>query len=210
MNTRRQALAMVATGVSLAAIHGVALAETGSPSPPPVGEPGQLGDVYIGKPDAKLTIVEYASMTCSHCADFHTKSFPEMRRRYLDTGKARYVLREFPLDPLAVAASMLARSRGDERYYETVDAFFSTQATWAFTSKPYDAIREAAAKAGITGDQFEAVLKDQKLYEGVLSSRERAAKDFGVTSTPTFFLNGTKRVGAISADVMDEVLAPYL
>ncbi len=99
-----------------------------------IAKAGPLGDEVVGKQDAPVTIIEYASMTCGHCAAFHNTTYPELKKRYIDTGKVRYILREFPLDPLAAAGFMLARCAGKDKYYPMVEILFEKQKEWAVQS----------------------------------------------------------------------------
>ncbi|MDE2362763.1 MAG: DsbA family protein [Hyphomicrobiales bacterium] len=171
--------------------------------------PDALPDVWLGKADAPVTIIEYASMTCSHCAAFHAETYPKLVKDYIDTGKARFVLREFPLDALAAAAFMLARYAGDKRT-AIVDLLFSQQKNWAFVDKPLDALQNIVKQAGISEESFKKCLDDKDLYEKVLAERQRAADKFGVDSTPTFFINGDRKNGEIPPDQLDALLKPYL
>jgi protein-disulfide isomerase len=171
---------------------------------------GPLGDVFMGSPDAKVTIIEYASMTCSHCANFSTKIFPLVKEKYIDTGKVRFTLREFPFDPLATAAFMLARCKGNDKYYAMVELLFAQQKAWTGSDKPTEALLSVVRQAGFTQESFEACLKNKSIYDGVNFVKERGAKVFGVDSTPTFFINGEKRSGSISIEDMDKILTPLL
>jgi protein-disulfide isomerase len=171
---------------------------------------GPLGDVFIGAPDAKVTIIEYASMTCSHCANFSTKIFPLVKEKYIDTGKVRFTLREFPFDPLATAAFMLARCKGNDKYYAMVELLFAQQKAWTGSDKPTEALLSVVRQAGFTQESFETCLKNKAIYDGVNFVKERGAKVFGVDSTPTFFINGEKRSGSISIEDMDKILTPLL
>jgi protein-disulfide isomerase len=172
--------------------------------------PGPLGDVFLGKDDAKITIIEYASMTCPHCAHFHTATFPALKQKYIDTGKVRFVLREFPFDPLATAAFMLARCNGNDKYYAMVDLLFTQQKSWSGTPNPAESLLATVKQAGFTQESFEACLKNQSIYDAVNSVRDRAEKVFGVDSTPTFFINGQKQSGALSLEELDKILTPLL
>ncbi len=157
---------------------------------------GDIPDMSIGKVDAPVTLVEYASMTCPHCARFHTGVLGELKKKYVDTGKLRVILREFPLDNLATAASMLARCAGPEKHYALTNVLFAQQEKWAFSGgNPVPPLREIAKQAGFTRESFDKCLKDQKLVDGILWIRKRGADDFGVRSTPTLFLNGRKFTG---------------
>lgn len=171
--------------------------------------PEALPDVVQGKADAPVTIVEYASMTCTHCAHFHATVYPTLVKNYVDTGKVRFILREFPLDPLATAGFMLARCESDKRA-AVVDLLFAQQKNWAFTDKPLEALQNVLQQTGLGKEKFEACLKDQKLYDQVNEVRDRAAQKFGVSATPTFFVNGTKVQGELTPDTLAKTLDPLV
>jgi protein-disulfide isomerase len=168
-----------------------------------------LPDIWMGDPKAPVTIIEYASMTCGHCAQFELTSFPDLKAKYIDTGKVRYTLREFPLDPLAAAAAMLARCSGDKRE-AMVELLFQQQKNWAFVNNPLQALRDTVKQTGMGQAAFEACLNDQAMFDKINQIRDTAAQKFGINATPTFFINGEKKSGEIPAAALDEVLAPYL
>lgn len=170
---------------------------------------GPEGDVTLGSDKAPVLIIEYASMTCPHCAHFAATTFPELKKRYIDTGKVRYTLREFPLDPLAAAGFMLARCAGGDRYYPVVETLFAKQMEWV-TKEPVAPLSNIAKQFGFTEDTFKACLTNQKVLDSIEAVRDRAAKTLGVNSTPTFFVNGTKLVGDVSIDDLAKVIDPYL
>jgi len=172
-------------------------------------KPGALPDKQLGKDDAKVTIVEYASMTCPHCAHFAETTFPDLKTKYIDTGKARYILREFPFDPSAEAGFMLARCAKDN-YFPMVDVLFRQQANWVGVSNTKDALLQISKLAGFTQESFEACLTDQKLLDDVRSVQKRGADEFKVDSTPTFFINGKTYKGAMSIEEMSAIIDPLL
>ncbi|TIN27382.1 MAG: DsbA family protein [Mesorhizobium sp.] len=172
-------------------------------------KPGALPDKQLGKDDAKVTIVEYASMTCPHCAHFAETTFPDLKTKYIDTGKARYILREFPFDPSAEAGFMLARCAKDN-YYPMVDVLFRQQANWVGVQNTKDALLQISKLAGFTQESFEACLTDQKLLDDVRSVQKRGANEFKVDSTPTFFINGKTYKGAMSIEEMSAIIDPLL
>jgi len=169
-----------------------------------------LPDVVIGNADAPVTILEYASMTCTHCRDFHTESYPAIKKDYLDTGKAKLIIREFPFDPRAVAAFMLARCAGDERRTAMVDVLFDQQGEWAAAENASVALLKIAQLAGMSQDQFKACLQNTELQSKVVAVQAAGQSDFGVSATPTFFVNGDKYAGALSADQMAAVIEKHL
>jgi protein-disulfide isomerase len=172
-------------------------------------EPGVLPEMALGAQDAPVTVVEYASMTCPHCATFHATTLPELKTKYIDTGKVRMIFREFPFDPRAEAAFMLARCSKDN-YFPMIDVLFRQQQGWAAVQNARDALLQIAKLAGFSQESFEACLTDQKLLEDVRSVRERGAKEFGVDSTPTFFINGNRYPGALSIAEMSAIIDPLL
>jgi protein-disulfide isomerase len=210
MITRRQTLALIGSGAALALLGSYFPALAQNVSTQDLAVPGPLGDVAQGSPDAKVTIVEYASLTCSHCAAFHKETYPTLKERYIDTGKVRYVLREFPLDPLATAGFMLARCDGDSKYYPIVDMLFQQQRAWAFTDKPLDALRQMMRQAGFSQEKFDSCLRDQKLYDAVNTVKNRGMEAFKVDSTPTFFINGQRFAGNMSIDEIEKIIKPML
>ncbi|MFZ0559737.1 MAG: DsbA family protein [Methylovirgula sp.] len=169
-----------------------------------------LPDIAQGKADAPITMIEYASMTCTHCAAFHATTYPTLISKYVDTGKVRFILREFPLDPLATAAFMLARCSGPEKRNAVVDLLFDQQKNWAFTDKPLEALANLLKQTGMTQATFETCINDQSLYEKVDQERDNAAQKFGIDATPTFFINGRKISGEVTPDALDKLLQPML
>jgi protein-disulfide isomerase len=168
-------------------------------------QPGPLPDVVEGAAAAASTIIEYASMTCSHCAAFHQQVWPMLKAKYIDTGKARFILREFPLDPLAVVAFMAARCLGADKRDALIDKLFETQDQWAFGDEPIERLRR---EAGLSPGDFLACVKDKTLFDGITAIHDSAAQRFGVDSTPTFFVDGHELSGDPALSQFDQVLAP--
>ena len=210
MLSRREALGTLGSALGAAALlrSGPALAQNVSLSE--LAVPGPLGDVWQGPEGAKVSVIEYASLTCSHCAHFHKTTYPELKKRFIDGGQVRFTLREFPLDPLATAGFMLARADGGARYYPITDMLFETQQSWAFVPKPLDALSQMMKQAGFSQEKFEATLRDQKLYDAVNAVKNRGADTFKVDSTPTFFVNGQRIKGAASIDELEKIIKPIL
>lgn len=178
-----------------------------------VGDPalaGPLGDVWLGSPEAKVTLVAYAALTCPHCAAFHDGTWPAVRARWVDAGQVRFALRGYPLSPLDTAGFMLARADGDRNYYALTDLLFARQRSWAFVEKPLDALRELVQQAGISRDRFDAILRDQSLYDGVQRVSAQATSALGVHSTPTLFVDDDRHEGALTADALGEIIARAL
>lgn len=209
--SRRRVLALAGSGLALTALPAFlrpAFAQNASVSKEALMKEGPLPDLWMGSPDAPVTIVEYASTTCSFCAAFHTGTFKQLKSKYIDTGKVRYVLREFPLNPVDMGAYMLARCSGDRRD-AVVDLLFSQQKAWV-NDKPLAGLNALLRQTGMAQSQFESCLKDQALYDKLVEARDNAAKEFGVNSTPTFFVNGVRMVGNLSLAEMEKVIEPML
>ncbi len=180
-------------------------ASTGSVDMEKLLEEGALEDKVLGDENAPVTIVEYASMTCSHCATFHVRTYPELKKKYIDTGKVRFIMREFPFDPRAEAGFMLARCSGDN-YHAMVDVLFKQQNSWAPVQDAQTALLNISKLAGFSKESFEACLTDQELLTKVRAVRTRGAEEFGIDATPTFFINGKKYSGALSIDEISAVI----
>ncbi len=155
-------------------------------------------DFVMGKKDAPITVIEYASMTCPHCARMATGVIPQFEKEFVDTGKARYVYRDFPLDQIAVRASVLARCNGHDRYFPFINALFADQDNWIRSSDPVKALERVGRLGGVTPEKYQSCLKDQALVDKVLQSRLDAQKRFHIDSTPTFLVNGDKYSGEMS------------
>lgn len=175
-------------------------------------KPGALPDMALGNPDAKVKIVEYMSMTCPHCADFHNKTFDEIKAKYIDTGKVYFVIREFPLDPIAAAGFMLARNAPGGKYFEVVSYLFKTMDQWAYVPQEriVPGLMNVAKQFGYSPATFEATLADQKLLDAVNATRKRGGDEFGITGTPTFFINGKREVGFMSVEELSAKIDPLL
>jgi protein-disulfide isomerase len=213
LKSRRDLLKFAAAGSALAAAQLVGLtsaaAQNARVDVEQLMAEGALPDVVEGEANAPVTIVEYASMTCSHCATFHTKVYPTLKSKYIDTGKAKFMLREFPLDPLATAGFMLARCAGDKRE-AMIELLFGQQKNWAFIDKPLDGLANIVKQTGMGQETFEKCLKDQALYDKVNTVRDRGAEKFGVNATPTFFINGKRVSGEMTVEQLDKELTPLL
>ena len=210
-STATVALATALGLATLPAFTGQALAADAIPDAE-LMKPDALPDMVMGDAKAPVTVIEYASMTCPHCAHFAETTFPELKKRYIDTGKVRYIFREFPLDTLAAGAFMLARCAGEtdsSKYFAMIDTMFAQQRTWA-VEKPIPPLMAIAKQAGFTEETFNACLANQKLLEGIESMRTRAVDVFKVKSTPSFFINGTLASGALTIEELAKQIDPLL
>jgi protein-disulfide isomerase len=173
-------------------------------------KPGALPEMAIGPEDAPVTIVEYMSMTCPHCAAFHNRTFDPIKEKYIDSGKVRFIIREFPFDPRAAAAFMLARCAPEGQYFPMVSMLMKQQDTWAAAQDGREALLQMSKLAGFTQESFETCLTNQKLLDDVNAVRERGAKEFGVAATPTFLINGKRYSGDMSVDSMSALIDSLL
>ncbi|MCV6575907.1 MAG: DsbA family protein [Cohaesibacter sp.] len=171
---------------------------------------GALPDKVQGSADAPVTMVEYSSLTCPHCAAFHNGAYKELKTKYIDSGKIRYITREFPLDPLAAGGAMLARCAPNDNFHAMNDLLFETQRTWAASPNPVDALLKLAKQVGFTQDGFTKCLQDQKLLDNIRTVSQRGSEKFGIDSTPSFIINGELHRGALSIADIDKIVAPYL
>ena len=166
------------------------------------GADPRLGDRALGKPDAKLAVQEWFSLTCTHCARFARDVFPEVKAKLIDTGRIRYVFKDFPLDQLALAAAMVARSLPPDRYEPFVLALLSSQDRWAFNRDvdPQVQLQQMAALAGMPKTNFDAVINDDSLRRAILAEQDRVQSSLKIDSTPTFVFGTTIRAGETSYD----------
>lgn len=166
-----------------------------------------LSPKVMGSKDAKVEIHEYASLTCSHCANFHINVLPEIKKNYIDTGIVRIIYHDFPLDDLALAASMLARCAGNDKFFPMVETLFKSQSEWARAENPLQALTGISRMiGGMNEDDVSACLKNNDLYWAIAEGRTTASKDLGVNSTPTFFANGKKIEGVLNYEDFSDVL----
>lgn len=223
----RRHFLLAATGLATAGLATAGLATTGlatlgrtliqpaSAAPQaelPPTDP-RLGERAMGRPDAPVTVVEYFSLTCTHCAAFAKDVFPQIQTKLIDTGKLRYVFRDFPLDQVALLAAEIARSLPPDRYEPFVMALFNTQDRWAFNrdANPQDELAKMAALAGMPRSDFDAVVKDAALKKALVARQSEAEKTFGIDSTPTFLFSGPKaRNTKHAGELSEEAFARYV
>ena len=170
-----------------------------------------LAERALGDPNAPVTIVEFSSMTCPHCASFHREKLPKIKKEYIDTGKVRLVFSDFPLGQLAMGASMVARCVETERYFGFLEMLFRGQQGWATSPQPRQELERLARFGGLSRTEFDACLDNQTLFQGIKDARDKAAERHGISSTPTFIIGDGKVVGDQDYEVfkkaIDEALA---
>lgn len=206
--TRRAALAATGAAAAVWLAPGAAIVPAhAQPSEQELMQEGPLPEKTLGEESAPNTIIEYSSMTCPHCARLHENVIPDLKSKYIETGQALYILREFPLDNLAFAASMLARCAEDDKYFPLVEVLYDKQEEWAFgEGDAVERLFKIAKQAGFTRESYEQCLRDQELLDGIAAIRKRAHEEFGVNSTPTLFVNGQMLKGAGSIEDVEELM----
>jgi protein-disulfide isomerase len=207
--SRREFVAASGAVLATAALMGSTSLAFADPTVEELMRPGPLPDLVEGKADAPVTIIEYASMTCPHCAHFAETTYPELKTKYIDTGKVRFIFREFPLDQLAAAASMLARCGGKDKYFPFIETLFQKQREWV-VQRPLGPLMTIAKQAGMSEQAFNECLKNQQVLDAIEEVRSRAAQKLSVQSTPTFFINGKIQRGALTLADIEKEIAQYL
>ena len=206
---RRQFLGSTAAAFTLLAANRVVAQTTATSAATDLLQPGPLPERILGRDDAPVTVIEYASMTCGHCANFHLNVWPAFKAEFIDTGKVRFILREFPFYPRATAAFMLARCMGDDRWYPTVDLLFRNQPRWARAQDGKEGFLSVLSMTGLKEADLEACLSDQALLDKVNAVAARG-QELGVDSTPTFFINGEKYTGVMPIEQLRAVIEPIV
>ncbi len=210
---RRLAFVAVFSAAALAANS--ALAASGAPEPDrtldmaTVLKPGPLPELTMGDPSG-VPVIEYGSLTCPHCAAFSREIFPELKKDYIDTGKVRFIFREFSRNPLDVAAFVLARCIGDDKAYAAIELLFSQQDKWAFVDKPLEPLIAAMRPAGLTHDQAMTCLKDKAKADAMVAIEKRATDEIKMTGTPTFVIDGKVYGGELTVDQLKAILDPSI
>lgn len=201
--TRRQILVSGIGGLALLAAAPVLLT-----APAALAESDALydDDRILGSLDAPVTIIEYSSLTCPHCASFHSNTLPDVKKEWIDEGKARLVYRHFPLDGLALRAAVVTSCMRDEAHFSFLDALFRSQNNWARSQDPLAALSQMARLAGMDQATFDACVGDEAKMDDILMRAREGAQTYDVQSTPTFIVNGKKVVGALSYEDFEKVL----
>lgn len=222
---------LILGGLAVLAIIGVAIFEyavkpsvppamtASAPAPAPAASPVSTAmaalatrpsDVVMGSPEAQVTIIEYASLTCPHCAAFHNGTLPAIKEQFVDKGTVKLLFRDFPFDGLALRAAMLPHCVGPERYYGLLGTLFARQEQWRSNPDPLNALAAIARQAGMDDEAFKACLANKAIEDKVLQSRLEGEKTLGVNSTPTLFINGQKYNGVLTIEQMRGVLEPLI
>lgn len=178
------------------------------PAPDPLAARREGNDMVMGKADAPVTIIEYASLTCPHCANFHVTTLPRLKSEYVDRGLVRFIYRDFPLDRLALTAALLPHCAGPSRYFGMLEVLFRQQMSWARASDPVQALSSLARLGGMSNDAIQACLADQQIMNQVLATSLQGEREFQIRSTPSLVINGKTHTGALTFEELDKVLRP--
>jgi protein-disulfide isomerase len=162
-----------------------------------------LSEKVLGDPNAPITIIDYSALTCPHCADFDLNTLPQLAAKYIDTGKAKLLYRDFPFSQAGLTASMLARCSGNAHYFEALDLIYKNQASWASETDPENAL---VSILGMPQAKADACLADKALADGMQEMEKTAQQSYGVNATPTFIINGQKIIGDQPFAVFDQLL----
>ncbi len=201
---RRQILMAVGSALTIIPVaRGLFGAPQALADEPVIGE----GERILGQVDAPITIIEYSSLTCPHCASFHKDTLPTIKKNWIEPGKARLVYRDFPLDGLALRAAAVAQCVEGEAYFAFLDALFRGQARWARSTDPTSALSQVARLAGIDRKTFDACISDKEAMDRILKQKVDGTRAFDIESTPTFIINGRKVAGAREVQQFEEILA---
>ena len=162
--------------------------------------------MILGNPEAPIEIIEYASMTCPHCAAFHNDTLPQLKAEWIDTGRARLIFREFPLDRLAVVASAVARCSGPDHYFGFIDVLFETQSTWARAEDPVEAIKQIVRMGGLDPAMVDTCMADSVVIDGIIATRIHGEQNYEIKSTPSIIIDGELHAGDMSYEELDAML----
>lgn len=214
----RRSFLGASTAVAVAAVAGVSgMAGVLLPSPAQAADalvswdkaipPASYPERVIGKSDAPVTIVEYSSLTCGHCATFHNDVLPQVKKELLETGKARLVVRDFPLDPYAMAAALIARRAPKEQFESLIATFFAEQHSWIRAEKPVAVLRQYALLSGMNAQEVDAALQDNDLFKAIQQVQSSAGTAYGIKATPSFVIEGKTYEGVQSAATLASLVA---
>ena len=204
-------LAAAASAVSLSGISASQAAEGDMIDEAALMAPaGGLTDKFEGNADAPVTVIEYASPTCPHCASFHNTVYEPFKQAYVETGKVKFIVRPFARNALDAAIFLLAEAAGDENYHNVIATYFKTQNEWGMSDTPRDAIFAIAQQLGFTEESFSTALTNQEVFAGIEAQREQALDEFGLTGTPTFYVNGKTLSGGKTLEQLAAEIDPLV
>lgn len=176
----------------------------------PLATEDALAERVLGEATAPVEMIEYSSLTCPHCAAFHAEKLPELKKKYIDTGKLRLIQRDFPFDRLGAMGAMMARCANPLRYHQFIDVLFKQQSQWTRAEDPVGALVQIGKLGGLSEKDFQACMQNEELLNGILQMRQNGVAEYDVSSTPTFIINGEKIVGNQSLETFEEAIEKHL
>lgn len=212
MTLNRRDTLILAASTALATYYGLGVAQAQEGTTKDVAALANvaLPDHQIGSESAPVTVIEYASPTCPHCAAFHNDVYPAFKEQYIDTGKVLFVLRPFVRNVLDAVVFMLAEAAGPDQFHNIIETYFRTHGQWTTAEAPRDALLGIAQQIGFTEATFDAALLNQDLFDKMEGMREQALEEFGLEGTPTFYINGQQLTGDKTLEQLAEVIDPLV
>jgi protein-disulfide isomerase len=209
--TRRDTL-ILAASASIASFYGLGTAQAQEGTTKDVAKLAEvaLPDRVLGAEEATVTVIEYASPTCPHCAAFHNTVYPAFKAEYIDTGKVKFILRPFVRNVLDAVVFLLAEAAGEDQYHAVIETYFRTHEQWSTSDTPRDAILEIAKQLGFTDQTFDAALTNQELFTAMETMRQQALDEFKLEGTPTFYVNGKQLTGDKTLEELKAEIDPLL
>ena len=161
-----------------------------------------LKEKKIGTEEANIEIIEFASLTCGHCAKFHNEVFPKIKKEFIDTGKVSFIYKDFPLDKFALKASVIARCSGEKKFFSFLKVLYSKQKDWTRTEDPFRSLLKIAKLGGLKNDEIKVCVGNKSIEDGILKQRLNASKKFDIKATPTLYINGEKYDGDLTFEAL--------
>ena len=162
-----------------------------------------LEEKSIGKPDAPIKMIEFASLTCGHCARFHNEVMPAIKEKYINNGKIFFIYKDFPLDKFALKASIISRCSGNKNYFSFLDVFYKKQSSWTKSQDPFKSLLKIAKIGGLKDEEVKVCVGNKSIEDGLLKDRLQSSKKYDITATPTIYLNGKKYTGDLTLEALE-------
>ncbi len=162
-----------------------------------------LEEKSLGKPDAPIKMIEFASLTCGHCARFHNEVMPTIKEKYINNGKIFFTYKDFPLDKFALKASIISRCSGNKNYFSFLDVFYKKQSSWTKSQDPFKSLLKIAKIGGLKDEEIKVCVGNKSIEDGLLKDRLQSSKKYDITATPTIYLNGKKYTGDLTLEALE-------
>ncbi len=198
-------------GFAMAALASTLIAAGPDPARADMATMEQMTEEKVlGPVDAPVTMLAFESLSCPHCATFHQGAWPEVKEQYVDTGKVRFVYRDFPTNEAGAVAAMMARCVPPDRYFGMIEMLYRTQDSWLRSADPVESLRQTARLGGLTAEEFEQCVSNEELFQFIRNGQNAASAEYGVDSTPTFMIGDRKIVGPQSFEVFQDAIEAEL